>query len=98
MSLVAFIVGRLSLEGKRVVWVLRALLMDDLIRSPILHHLLVCGADREFSSLLGHLRGLSLLRGDLVTLVCQLVLRNLFHMMRIDDLVLFLNIEWFELG
>lgn len=71
--------------------------MNDLVRSPILHHLLVSCANREFTCRFGHFSGSLLLRGDLVSLVSQLVLRDMFNIVRIDDLMLLFHIERLKL-
>lgn len=71
--------------------------MDDLVRSPILHHLRVGGVVGEGCLLLGEIGPLLLFRGDFVSLVGQLVLRGVLHVVRVDDLVLLLDIEGLEL-
>jgi len=72
--------------------------VDDLIGTPILHHILICGPDRELSLFLRYIWSSLLLWLNSVTWISQLVLGNLFHSMRVDDLVFFLNIERFELS
>lgn len=72
--------------------------MNDFIWSPILIEVLVSGLGWVFTSFLRKVRCLSLLWLDLVRLVSEHGLRCTLYMMRIDDLVLLLNIKRFKLS
>lgn len=96
MSSVSLVVVRLALEGERVVGVLRTFLVNNFIWTPILKALLISCFDGVRWSLM---REVCLARGFGIyfeALKPSLVLSFTFNLMRIDDLMLFFDIEWLK--
>ena len=70
--------------------------MDYFIWSPVLHHVLIRGSHRELSLFLRKIGWFRCFWFYSMAFVSQVVLADLFNSMRVDDLVLLLNIEWFK--